>query len=92
MLIDTEKLKLKRDPHQWVLSLPKVGKNPKTQEPTLGWKESYHPSLRQVANHVAKNCAEGCVNIVQLEQVMGEFIERLASCLEQEQIKVSKAL
>jgi len=82
-MINTNKFKLKRDSHQWVLSLSREGINPRTKKPTTTWKDSYHATIDQVVRHTANDLAEKSVNIVHLESVMGQFMEELKDILTQ---------
>lgn len=82
-MINTNKIKLKRDSHQWVLSLSREGVNPKTKEPTTTWKDSYHATIDQVTRHAANHLAEKSVNIAHLDCLMGKFMEDLKGLLTQ---------
>ena len=49
--------KLERDRYQWILHLAMVGKD-KDGNPKTSWIQSYHATLRQVANSILEHTSE----------------------------------
>lgn len=79
-MINNELMRLKRDTYQWTLELARQGQdkngNAKTQ-----WVTSYHATLDQVANKVARDLAVDVDDLNQLINVYDEFLFNLSQLL-----------
>lgn len=62
----TEKYSIKRDKYQWVLEELREGFNPKTKEPTLTPRLTYHSNLQAILKYCLEIEGGNCESIEEL--------------------------
>lgn len=75
---------IERDPYQWILHEKKDGVNPKTKEPTVVTKKTYHPTLLKCCVFMADKVAGDCTSVSEITNAFKELEATLERVLKED--------